>query len=236
MTCTNKGIVLRIIIYSIALAAILCISVFDPAVAEPLLLVYPSSPAVFRYDPACYEVLSPADPNYDPAYDIGGKMLWDRVEQRVPIEIYRAPDLHGFRVSPFGLNEFVTMTNQFHMIVDGFFVAPRQLNELYLKVLPYPNHTSVLVTVAGDTMDRLITRIPGFYVSTQIEHGYFSDTQQLYVTWSGGVGMRLTVYGDKNGDLVYDNGLPRFSIYVMDATIPVKNMTWGGIKTLYGSE
>ena len=236
MTGTNKGIVLRIVCCIVASAVILSAVAIDPVFAEPLLLVYPNSPTVFRYDPACYEELTPSDPNYDPAYDIGGKMLWDKVEQRVPIEIYRAPQLNGFETSPYALNEFVTMRNYFNLVVDGFFAAPRQLNNLYLRIIPDPPQTIVEATVGGLPMDRLVTPLPGLDVTTPIGDGFYSDTMWIYVTWSGTVGMRMIVYADKDGNCVYDDVKPRFSIYVVDNTIAVKHETWGGIKALYGSK
>lgn len=234
MTGTNKGIVLRSFACIVAMTAALCAFTPVHVLGEPLLLIYPNSPTVFRYDPSCYEELHPGDPNYDPSYDIGGKMLWDKAEQRIPIEVYRAPKLNGFEVSPLGFNEFVTMANQFNVIVDGFFIAPRQLNNLYLRIIPDPPQTIVQATVNGAPIDQLINPIPGFSVTTPIGGGFYSDTQNVHVTWSGSVGLRITVYADKNGDYVYDDVVPRFSLYVIDNTVAVETETWGGIKALYG--
>jgi len=236
MTGTNKGIVLRSFACIVAVAAVLNLCMPGPALAEPLLLIYPNSAAVFRYSPDCYEELPSSDPRYDPAYDIGGKMLWDKVEQRIPIEIYRAPALNGFEESPLGLNEFVTMANRFNVIVDGFFAAPRQLNNLYLRIIPDPPHTTVQATVGGVPIETLINPIPGLNVITPIGGGFYSDTESIHVTWSGTVGMHITVYADKNGDYVYDDVVPRFSIYVVDNTIAVETETWGGIKARYGTK
>jgi hypothetical protein len=236
MAGTNKGIVLRSFACIVALSAVLNICTPSSVMAEPLLLIYPNTATVFRYDPDCYEELPPSDPRYDPSYDIGGKMLWDKEEQRIPIEIYRAPRLNGFEVSPLSLNEFVTMSNRFDVIVDGFFTAPRQLSKLYLRIIPDPPQTTVQATVGGVPIDRLINPIPGFSVTTSIGGGFYSDTENVLVTWSGAVGMRITVYADKNGDCVYDDVVPRFSLYVIDNTIAVETETWGGIKALYGSK
>ena len=98
MMSTKKGIVLALFLMVFA----------SLAFAEPSYLIYPNAPAVFRYDTHRYELLSPGDPKFDSDYSIGNHMLWDRVEGRVPVEIYGAPSIIGFEPSPTGMNEFVT--------------------------------------------------------------------------------------------------------------------------------
>lgn len=236
MTSTNKGIVLRTLLGSMAIAVVLNSVAVAPVLAEPLLLIYPSSPTLFRYDPARYREVNPDDPKFDIDRTRGGKMLWDMVENRVPTEIYHAPQLYGFEESPDGINEFITMTNRFDLIIDGFHDGPRQLNNLYIRFIPDLPYSDVCIYVGDDLLDRLIHPIPGFDVTTHVGNGYYSNTQQYHIIWSLAVGMRISVYSDKNGNLVYDDGAPRFSIRVLDNSIPVKEKTWGGIKALYGPD
>lgn len=233
MISTNKGIVLRAA--CAFFLGVFALSTTNVALfgSEPLLLVYPKSPTIFRYDPTQYEELLPGHPAYDPNCSVGGSMLWDKRENRIPQEVYRAPNLIGFEVSPFGVNEFFTMANWFNLIVDGFGTSPRQLNNLYVRFIPDPPHSRVQIYFSGQDLTELIHPIPGLDVKTPIEDGFFADTAEHYISWSGSVGMRITVYGDKDGDRVYGDGLPRFSVYVVDNTVPVEQKTWGGIKALF---
>jgi hypothetical protein len=204
--------------------------------AEPALLVYPSTVATFRYDPARYQLLLPSDPNYDPAYSVGGSVLWDKVEQRIPVEVYRAPNLVGFEPSADGRNEFVTMSNDFYLIVDGFFHCPRQLSNLYVRFIPDPPQSTALIIMNGQPIDYYIEPIPGFAVSTPVGDGWYADTQQFRVRWSAATGIRITAWGDKDGDGIYSDGKPLFGVYVRDNSVPVKTKTWGGVKSLYAGD
>jgi len=235
MKGTSKGVVLKLFICSVAVSAQLCLAT-ALACAEPLLLVYPNKPAEFRYNPAEYELVTPGDPRFDTDFDIGGVMLWDKIEERIAYEVYRAPNITSFQTSSSGMNEFVLLVNEFTLIVDGYCEYPRQLNELYIRFFPDPPHSSALVILKGEPIDYLIMPIPGINVQTPTPEGCYSDTRNFHVAWSAAVGLRVTVYGDKNGNRIYDGGVPKWSIYVMDNTVPVQETTWGAIKALYGSE
>ncbi len=233
MTGTKKGIVRTLTLLYLAVIGALLVPTAGSAYTEPLLLVYPDKPAEFQYDQSRYEVLGPSDGNYDPNYDVGGVMLWDKVEQRIPYEIYRAPQITGFSPSNNGMNQFVLMVNKFWLIIDGFSVYPRQVNEISIRFFPDPPHSSAVILMNNEPLDYLITRISGINVQTETPEGYYSNTKQVLIWWSGAVGMRITAYGDKNKNLVYDGGTPTWSIYVQDNTVPVEETTWGAIKSLY---
>ncbi len=235
MKGTSKSAVLKLFICSVVVSAQLCLAT-ALACAEPLLLVYPNKPTEFRYKPAEYELVTPGDQRYDPDFDIGGVVLWDKIEERIAYEVYRAPNITRFQTSSSGMNEFVLMVNEFTLIVDGYCEYPRQLNELYIRFFPDPPHSSALVILKGEPIDYLIMPIPGINVQTPTPEGCYSDTRDIHVAWSAAVGLRVTVYGDKNGNRIYDGGVPKWSIYVMDNTVPVQETTWGAIKAMYGSE
>jgi hypothetical protein len=119
------------------------------------------------------------------------------------------------------------------VIVDGFSDQPRQVNEITVRFIPDPPHSSAAVAVNRVPLDYLITKISGMEVTSETPEGYYSDTKRFRVWWSGAIGMRITAYGDKNRNLVYDGGIPQWSIYVRDNTVPVREATWGNIKALY---
>jgi hypothetical protein len=88
----------------------------------------------------------------------------------------------------------------------------------------------------GETVRYLITEISGFDSQTPTPEGYYTGTRTCHLRWSASVGIRIIAYGDKNGNRVYDGGPPKWSVYVIDNTVPVKNETWGGIKAMYDTE
>jgi hypothetical protein len=232
MTGTTKGIVLRLFYCSAVIGTLLGATAIQ-SYAEPLLLVYPNKPAIFHYNTSEYSALMPGHPDYDPGYSAGGVTLWDNVEDRVAYEVFRAPALAGFQPSTSGMNEFVLMTNEFNLIVDGYGDYPRQLNKLYVQFAPAPPHATALVEMAGEDLWSRITPIPGIDAREPTSDGRYAGTRTLHIRWSGSVGIRFTAFGDKNNNRAYDGGVPKWSIYVMDNTVPVEETSWGAIKAMY---
>lgn len=221
---TKKGIVLGLLLSTAGF--------IGRAHAEPSYLVYPSSPAVFRYDASRYEVVSPGSPGYDPNFAIGGQMLWDRREQRIPVELYRAPVIMGFEVSPEGRNEFVTMATDFDVIVDGFGTTPRTLGSLCLRFWPVPVNSYVQVYVDGALTGSLTTELEPVEVQTQIGDGFYADTGVHRISWVGAAGIEIIAFSDKDADRVFD-GVAEYRIMARDSAVPVESKTWGGVKALY---
>jgi len=221
---TKKGIVLGLI---------LCATAFAGRVhAEPSYLIYPSSPAVFRYDPAHYELVSPGDPRFDPAYMIGGQMLWDRVESRIPVELYRAPVITAFEASTSGCNEFITLGNDFDVIVDGFGPSPRTLGSLCLRFWPEPPSALVQVFIDGAPVVALTKGLTPIEVETDIGNGFYSDTGVHRFTWVGSSGLEIIAFSDKNANGAFEGNAP-FRIIARDNVVGVEARTWGGVKALY---
>jgi hypothetical protein len=235
MKSTKKGIVL-ILICGTAVAFALPMAVLASTHAEPDLLLYPDTPTEFRYDPVRYEAITSSHPDFDSAYQVGGVSLWDRVESRIAYEVFRAPELTGISPSPNGRNEFLLMTNEFKVVVDGFSTYPRHLGIVYVRFTPDPPHATALIEMAGKDIDYLIQPVGSIDVREETPDGFYSNTLRVHVRWSGAVGIRITAYGDKNNNRVYDGGQHRWSIYVVDNSVPVENTTWGAIKAQYGSD
>ena len=221
---TNKGIVLGLLLSTTVFAG--------RTHAEPAYLVYPSSPAVFRYDATRYELLFAGNPKFDPTFAIGGGMLWDQVEQRIPVELYRAPIITSFQVSPSGVNEYVTYANDFDVIVDGFGTMPRTLGSLRLRFWPEPPSASVQVFLDGGAISTLTTHLAPVEVQTQIGNGFYADTGVHRVAWLGASGIEIVAFSDKNDNGAFD-GVPRFRIVARDNAVGVESTTWGGVKALY---
>lgn len=233
MTSTTKGIVLRFLFFAAGLLLGLPAVTLASACSEPLLLVYPDAPAVFRYDTSRYELISPTDPKFNALYAVGSEMLWDKQEQRVPVEIYRAPDLVGFEPSPLGTDEYVVLSNNFSVIVDGFTTSPRTFSNLYMRFIPSPSNAFAEIQLDGTALTEQWTSIPSLSVSTAIGDGFYSDTVSYQVSWRGATGMRIVVYSDKNNDQLYSGGKPLYSIYAEDNTLPVQSTTWGKLKAQF---
>jgi hypothetical protein len=223
MRGTKKGIVL----------ALPFLAVFASlAFAEPSYLIYPSSPAVFRYDTDRYELVSPGDPKFDAGFAVGNQMLWDRVERRIAVEIYRAPSITSFEASPNGKNEFVTIGNDIEIVVDGFGPARRTIGGLHIRFWPEPSYSFLQLTVNGKLISGLTMGLPALEVGTDVGGGHFADTSRFMLSWIGASGLRIVAFSDKDADRTLD-GTPLFSIVVRDETVPASETTWGQIKALY---
>ncbi len=222
MKGTNKGIVLAPFLTLIA----------SLALAEPSYLIYPSSPAVFRYDASRYEVLAPGDPKFDVNYSIGSTMLWDRIEGRVPEEIYRAPIITAFEASSNGRNEFVTTGNNFDVIVDGYGDTPRSIGGLSVRFWPEPSSAYAQIDINGVQMAGLTHSLPTLEVITATGTGHYADTISFHVSWIGAVRLRAVAFSDKDANRSFE-GTPLYSIVAQTEAVPVAPTTWGKVKSLY---
>jgi hypothetical protein len=224
MKGTKKGIVLGVFLSVVHSGA---------AAAEPSYLIYPNAPAVFHYDTGRYELVATGNPKFDPRYAIGNQMLWDRVAGRVPVEVYRAPQLVGFEPSAYGRNEFVVYRNDFELVIDGFSEGPHTVGNLCLRFWPVVGGPGALaVSLGGQFVDRLTVRVPSLEVSTPVDDQFYSDTQTHALAWMGSTAIRIIAFSDKDGNRAFD-GTPLFAVVARDATVPVSRATWGGIKSLY---
>ena len=221
---TKKGIVLGLLLVVSALAG--------TANSEPSYLVYPSPPAVFRYDSSRYELVSSGDVRFDPAYSVGGQMLWDVAENRIPIEFYRAPVITGFDVSPTGTNEYVTIGNDFQVIVDGFGTTPRTLGNLCLRFWPQPSSGMLQVFVDGALAASAAMGLEPVEVQTNIGSGFYADTGVHRVNWLGATAIEIIAFSDKDGDRSFD-GVVLYRIVATDNVVGVEATTWGGLKAMY---
>ncbi|MDD3643771.1 MAG: hypothetical protein PHQ19_09955, partial [Candidatus Krumholzibacteria bacterium] len=77
---------------------ILTLAVLVPSslLADPCLVVYPSGPCVYCFDPTEYYTVGPGDPLYDPAFDRGGLVLLETGTGEIDWSIYQAPDIVRF--------------------------------------------------------------------------------------------------------------------------------------------
>lgn len=230
MIRTVKGNVRRFLVF--AITGVAAAWALPASAAEPCVLSYPSSSAVFQYDPARYKVVSPGHPDYDDAWAIGNQMLWDTVEERVAKEIYRAPQLVGFEPSAEWRSEYVTLRNEFDLTIDGFSTQPRFLGNLMVRFVPEPVSAPVVISVDGNLLDGYLYPLGNLNVTTQVSDG-FSDTLMRSISWTGGTALRIVVFADRNLNGVYDDGPPLYTVRAQDNPIPVEATSWGKVKSLY---
>lgn len=217
----------------LAVFAVFIITVSPASVsADACLLAYPDQNAVFQFDPSHYRMIFPEDPLYDPLYDRFGVMLWDIEYDRIAYELYQAPGLMAFEPASMDANIFNFPANKFTLYIDGFFHAPRQLNDIYIRFLPVPSNAGTTIYANDELVSGLYYHIPRLVVSTPLENGFYSDTIPVEIVWAGAEAMKITVFSDKNGNRVFD-GDERFSVFMLDQTVPAGNSTWGQIKAQF---
>lgn len=221
---TKKGFVL---------ALGLAFSPAGSAWAEPSYLIYPANaPAIFRYDTARYELVAVGDSKFDPLYAVGNSMIWDRVEQRVPVEVYRAPQLIGFEAGTPGTNEWVTYLDDFDLVIDGFGPAPRTIGNLCLRFWPYGANGAAQLTIDGVPTSSLTVHLPSLEVDTPVGNGFFTATRLHRVSWSGAQAMEIVAFSDKDNDGAFQ-GTPAYRIVVRHSPVATQSTSWGKVKALY---
>ncbi|MBP2680287.1 MAG: hypothetical protein H6Q78_150 [Candidatus Krumholzibacteriota bacterium] len=220
---------------SFAAAVLLVLVAAGPASAltDVGLLVYPAKHVTFRYDPGDYEVKQPADPMFDPAFAVAGFMLWNRPENRVAFEVYRAQSIAGFEMSANGRSEYYTLGNMASICIDGFSEYPRQLSNICVEFQPYPPTSAPVIYIDGVRIEGLRHYIPSLSIATPAGNGFYSDRATFHLRWLGAQYVRIIAYADKNGNRVFD-GEPTVSTFMEDLTIPTEERTWGSVKALYG--
>src|SRR5262245_24256866 len=218
MLSTKKGIVLALCLVFIQAGA---------AFAEPSYLIYPNVPTVFRYD-----VVGSGDAlRFNPSFAIGNFMLWDRVDGRIPYELYGAPQIVGFEPTV-GTSEFVCYNDNFDLILDGFGTQPHTIGNLYLRFWPYQSQSSAVLTIDGQVTDHLTVPLASLNVTTPVQDGFYSDTRVHHVQWTGAGPMEIVAFSDKDGDGRY-TGTPAFRITSRFAPVATLPTTWGKVKSLY---
>jgi hypothetical protein len=200
--------------------------------AEPCILAYPAGRVSFLYDTARYEAKSAGDPLFDPAYAVGGLMLWDKLKERIAFEVYQAPGLEAFAPSLSGRSEFLFYGLEMQLVIDGFAETPRQLSDVIVQFSPQPLGASAAILVDGVPVSDLRYAAPRLVVSTPTGTGYYSDSVTINVGYSGVLRIDMIVFQDRNGNRIFD-GDECYGTIIEDFTIPVEEKTWGSIKALY---
>jgi hypothetical protein len=223
MMSTKKGIVL-----ALGLAVLQAGS----ALAEPSYLIYPANvPTVFRYDVSRYELVGPGQEKFDPSYAVGNQMLWDRVEQRVPMEIYGAPQLIGFEPTV-GTNDFVTYLGEFDVIIDGFGPGPRTIGNLCLRFWPYSVRGAAVLIIDGVPTSNVCIPLPAIEVTTPARDGFYAGSSMHHVSWTGAAAMEIVAFSDKDGDSAYQ-GTPAYRIVARYSPVTTESTSWGRVKSLF---
>lgn len=201
------------------------------AVAEPSYLVYPANvPTLFRYDVSRYEVIGSGQDKFDPQYAVGNYMLWDRVDGRVPVEIYGANQLTGFEPTV-GTSEFVVYNDNFDVVIDGFGPGPRTIGNLCLRFWPYSS-TGTQINIDGVPVAGVTASLPALEVSITLPGGYYSGTALHHVSWTGAQAMEIVAFSDKTGDGGFQ-GTPLYRIVSRLSPVAVESTSWGKVKALY---
>ncbi len=201
--------------------------------AEPCLVVYPTSPAVYHYDVNEYYTVSYGHPLYDPMYDRGGEVLIDINNDEIPLEIYQIPLLIGFEESSGGEEGYFFIGSNFDFIIDGWNNQPTTYENILLVFEPEPGWCEPQITVDGNLVTGDTYPIGDLVVSTPTPNGNnYSDTITKHITWTGCYGIRIWAFSDSDYNGERDGG-ECFTAFSHDSSVPVEEATWGAVKSLY---
>lgn len=202
-------------------------------IAEPCLIVYPTSPATYHYDPNEYYTVTYGHPLYDPMYDRGGEVLIELNTDEIAMDIYQIPNLTGFVMSIDGNEGYFFIGSNFDLVVDGFSNQPITYENILLVFDADPGLCDPSVTVDGNPVIGDTYPIGSLVVSTPTPDGNnYSDTIAKSISWSGCYGVRIWAFADEDHNGVRDGG-ECFTAFSHDATVPVHHVSWGNIKSLY---
>ncbi len=216
------------------LAALSVLLFAGVANADPCLVVYPSGPCVYHYDPNEYYTVGPGDPYYDADYDRGGEVLLEVGSNEIDMSIYQAPGLMGFEMSTDGNDGYVFTDTDFELIIDGFSNTPTTyVNILVVFDQFVPDGCVPDIMVNGMPLAGNIYSAGDLVVSTPTPNGNnYSDTMTILVSWHGCYGLHIWAFSDEDYNGVRDGG-ECFTAYSHDATIPTEDSTWGSIKSMF---
>jgi hypothetical protein len=203
------------------------------AVAEPCLVVYPTTPAVYHYDVNEYYTVTAGHPLYDAMYDRGGEVLIDINNDEIAHDIYEMPDLTGFKASTGGSEGYFFVGSYFDLVIDGWANEPTTFQNILLVFEPDPELCDPTITVDGVTVTGGTHAIGDLTVSTPTAEGNnYSDTITKQITWMGCYGVRIYAFADENHNGILDGG-ECFTAFSHDSTVPTQEMSWGAIKNIY---
>ena len=223
----------------LAALCVVAIALFAlPVLADPCLTVYPTANCVYHYDVNEYYTVGPGDPLYDPMYDLNGEVLIDLLTMEIAYNIYQAPGLIGFMQSTGGKEGYFFTGHDFDLVIDGFNNAPITYVNILIVFEPDPDWCTPAITVDGNPA--LYDPGLGWYypigdlvVSTPTgEGGNYSDTVTHAITFDLCTGLTMWAFADEDFDLMWTDS-ECFSAFSHDATVPVDETTWGGIKIRY---
>ncbi len=230
-----RPMVSRLAVLTLAIVAIAILA--GPVLADPCLVVYPTANCIYHYDITEYYTVAPGDSLYDPMYDRGGEVLIDLNTDTIDLSIYQAPGLVGFTPSTFSNEGYFFTGHDFDLVIDGFNDVPTTYANVLLVFEPDPAECSPLVTIDGNPA--MYDAGLGWYypvgdlvVTTPTPGGDYSDTITFSIHFDLCTGMMMWAFADEDSDLFRDGG-ECFSAFSHDATVPVEETTWGGIKALY---
>jgi hypothetical protein len=224
-----------------ALGVVAIAFIAGPVFADPCLVVYPTANCVYHYDVTEYYTVGPGDPLYDAMYDRGGQVLLEVGTNMVDMSIYQAPGLIGFTPSIGGNEGYFFNGHDFDLVVDGFNNAPITYTNILIVFEQDPDWCTPLITIDGNPA--LFDAGLGWYypigdlmVSTPTPDGNnYSDTVSFSIHFDWCTGMTMWAFADEDSDLMWTDS-ECFTAFSHDATVPVDETTWGGIKVIYHDE
>jgi hypothetical protein len=232
--CAGIKIGLAVIAVCVLMAAV-------PVSADPCLVVYPTGVCSYHYDVNEYYTVTTGHPLYDPMYARNGEVLLEWGTDAVDLSIYQAPGLASFEPSTDGEEGYFLIGTDFDLVVDGYSNNPTTYENILIVFVPDPAYCMPIITIDGNpalTDPGLGQYYPigDLVVSTPTPYGNkYSDTATFVIHWEGCTGVRAWAFADADHNFNKDGG-ECFTAFSHDVTVPVRETTWGHIKSLYEGE
>jgi len=201
--------------------------------ADPCLTVYPAGETYFYFDPAYHTLVDETHREFDPSIAIYGLVLIERKAAKVAYDIHQAPHLRGFIPASSDPRGFMVSSRSFQLIVDGFSNRPTTFDNVTL-IVETQLDCPAGIWIDGTPLENGRRVLGDLQVSTPAKGNNYSDVLIVDVIVEGCGSVEIWAFADEDENGERDGG-ECFSAFGRDFRLPVRKVSWGGVKESFGT-